>query len=43
MCLRIKKYLFACSFTMEILVFLSATNCDREIKIVNGSEGSSFG
>jgi len=43
MCLKVKKYLFASSFAMEALVFLTATNNDRNLKVINGSEGSKFG
>ncbi|KAL4474419.1 hypothetical protein ABPG72_007818 [Tetrahymena utriculariae] len=39
MCLRTHKFLFACSFGMETLVFQSATNFDRSVNIINGDEG----
>jgi hypothetical protein len=37
MCLKTKKLLFASSFAMQALVFLSATNFERNIIIVNGN------
>lgn len=39
MCLKVKKPLFVTSFAMESLVFLCATNFDRNINVINGHNG----
>ncbi|KAL4442225.1 hypothetical protein ABPG74_009243 [Tetrahymena malaccensis] len=37
MCLRVKKYLFASAWGMQALVFLSASNMEKNINIINGN------
>jgi hypothetical protein len=39
MCLRVKKYLYACSWAMQAIVFLCASNFEKDINIVNGNGG----
>jgi len=36
MCMKTKKILFASSFAMQALVFLSATNVERNVRVING-------
>ena len=38
MCLKVKKYLFASSWAMSALVFLCASNMEKNIYIVNGGD-----
>lgn len=37
MCLKVKKYLFACSFGMQALVFLCASNMEK-VKVLFSSK-----
>ncbi len=39
MCMHVKKFMFCSGLCMEGLIFISATNFDRNIKIINGKNG----
>ena len=39
MCLRVNKRIFASGFAMQAIIFLTASNIDRIIKVVNGKDG----
>jgi hypothetical protein len=36
MCIRVRKIMFACSFAMHALVFLAATNFEKNYEVING-------
>jgi len=37
MCLRVKKWLFAVGFGMNALIYLSASNIEKPIRVINGN------
>lgn len=37
MCLRVKKFLYACSWGMQALIFLCASNFEKDIDVINGN------
>lgn len=41
MCLRVQKHFFVCSWAMQAIVFLCASDIEKNIKIINGN-GSKF-
>ncbi len=40
MCLKYKKRLFASASAMQALIYLSATNIEERLNIINGPKGS---